>query len=116
MRRFIYYHLTRQDLLAIDKICQFVAFGDDVDLILLARELVSKQAARKMVLKIEVIPGASMLTDLRFRLRTIFRRRTVEQELAEELEFHLDRETGKYLKAGMSEPDARRQARIAEFD
>ena len=59
MRRFIYYHLTRQDLLAIDKICQFVAFGDDVDLILLARELVSKQAARKMVLKIEVIRGDS---------------------------------------------------------
>jgi hypothetical protein len=40
-------------------ICQFVAFGDDVDLILLARELVSKQAARKMVLKIEVIRGDS---------------------------------------------------------
>jgi hypothetical protein len=38
--------------MAIDKIRQFVGFGDDVDLILLARELVSKQAARKMVLKI----------------------------------------------------------------
>jgi hypothetical protein len=32
-----------------------------VDLILLARELVSKQAARKMVLKIEVIRGESAL-------------------------------------------------------
>jgi hypothetical protein len=46
---------------AIDKICHFVAFGDDVDLILLARELVSKQAARKMVLKIGVIRGESAL-------------------------------------------------------
>ena len=46
---------------AIDKICHFVAFGDDVDLILLARELVSKQAARTMVLKIEVIRGARSL-------------------------------------------------------
>src|SRR3989442_968565 len=54
-----------------------------------------------------------MLSDLRFRLRTIFRRRTVERELAEEFDFHLDRETAKYLKAGMSYQDARRQARIA---
>jgi hypothetical protein len=38
----------REYRLAIDKICQVVAFGDDVDLILLARELVLKQAARKM--------------------------------------------------------------------
>ena len=44
---------------AIDEMCQLVAFGNDLDLILLARELVAKQAARRMVLKIEVIPGDS---------------------------------------------------------
>jgi len=47
MRRFIYYHLTRQDLIsspnkgipahsAVEEMYQLVAFGNDVDLIFLA--------------------------------------------------------------------------------
>jgi hypothetical protein len=38
---------------------QLVAFGDNVDVILVAREFVAKQAALKVVLRIEVIRGDS---------------------------------------------------------
>ena len=54
-----------------------------------------------------------MLDDLLFRARALFRHRLVEQELDEELRFHFDREVEKYRKRGMSEEQARRQARLA---
>lgn len=54
-----------------------------------------------------------MLSDLRFRLRGLFNRHSMDAELAEELRFHLDRETEKYVSRGMSREDAIRQARIA---
>lgn len=54
-----------------------------------------------------------MLDDLRIRARALFRRNTVEQELDEELRFHFDREVEKYRKRGMSEHEAKRQARLA---
>jgi len=52
-------------------------------------------------------------SDFRYRLRVLFRRPDVERELDEELRFHLDRETDKYQRAGMSRADATRHARIA---
>ena len=53
-----------------------------------------------------------MLDDLRFRIRALFRHRTVERELDEELRFHFDREVEKYMKRGLSEEEAKRQARL----
>ena len=54
-----------------------------------------------------------MLDDLRFRVRALFRHKAVEQELDEELRYHFEREVEKYRSRGMSEEEARRQARLA---
>jgi hypothetical protein len=54
-----------------------------------------------------------MLSDLRYRLRAIFRRGQVERELAAELQFHYEREVAKLLTRGLSEAEARRRARLA---
>ena len=53
-----------------------------------------------------------MLSDVWFRLRAIFRRNAVEDELEDELRFHHDRETEKNMKAGMGHEEAARQARL----
>jgi len=52
------------------------------------------------------------LHDLIFRLRTLLRRPAAENELDDELRFHLQRETEKYVKSGMSEAEAARRARL----
>ncbi|HEX6536028.1 MAG TPA: ABC transporter permease [Gemmatimonadaceae bacterium] len=52
-------------------------------------------------------------SDLRYRLRAVFRRDTVERELDDELRFHLDQEAEKYIAHGMSRDDALRRARLA---
>lgn len=54
-----------------------------------------------------------MLDDLRYRLRALFQRSVVEQELSDELRFHFENEVEKYKLAGMSEEEARRRARLA---
>src|SRR5262245_27412619 len=48
-----------------------------------------------------------VLTQLRFRLRWLFRRGRVEQELDEELQYHLDREIEESLQKGMGSEEAR---------
>src|SRR5436190_12047421 len=53
-----------------------------------------------------------MLSDLRYRLRALFRRKAVERELDEELRFHLDRQNEKYLASGMAPTEAARRVRI----
>ncbi len=53
-----------------------------------------------------------MLSDLRTRLRALFRRPVVNQELAEELRFHLEQQAEKYVRAGMSPEQAMRKARL----
>ena len=50
-----------------------------------------------------------MLTDLYLRLRSLFGRTTVENELDDELQFHLERQSEKYQRAGLSAEEARRQ-------
>ncbi len=52
-----------------------------------------------------------MLRDLVYRLRAMLRRHTVERELNDELQFHLDRQTAKHERAGLAKDDARRRAR-----
>jgi putative ABC transport system permease protein len=50
---------------------------------------------------------------LPLRLRSLFRRREVEQELDEELRFHLERKTEQYIAEGMTLEEARYAARRA---
>jgi predicted permease len=47
------------------------------------------------------------------RLRALFERDRMDSEMEEELRFHLEQETEKYLQAGMEPEEARRQALIA---
>jgi len=44
------------------------------------------------------------------RLRSLFRRRQVEQDLDDELQFHIDRKTEEYLARGLAPEEARRAA------
>lgn len=53
-----------------------------------------------------------MLRDIVLRLRSLVRRGAVEQELDEELRFHLQREVEKNMVRGMSEPEAMRKAKV----
>jgi macrolide transport system ATP-binding/permease protein len=53
-----------------------------------------------------------MFSDLRFRVLALFRRRSVERELDEELRFHVARQVEKYVQGGMSREEATRRARI----
>ncbi|HXM44491.1 MAG TPA: ABC transporter permease [Bryobacteraceae bacterium] len=53
-----------------------------------------------------------MLKDLFFRLRSVFRRETVESEMDMELRFHSERQLEKYLKTGMSRDEAQRRVRM----
>jgi predicted permease len=54
-----------------------------------------------------------MLSDLVFRLRSLFRRHTVEAELDDELRFHFEQQVEKCIRSGMAREEARRQARLS---
>lgn len=47
------------------------------------------------------------------RLRALVRRAAADRDLAEELQFHLDMETEKLVRAGLDPDEARRRARVA---
>jgi predicted permease len=49
---------------------------------------------------------------LRHRLRSLFRREAVEGELERELRLHLEQLTREHMESGLSEPEARRAARL----
>jgi putative ABC transport system permease protein len=53
-----------------------------------------------------------MLDDLFFRVRSLFRRETVESEMECELRFHSEHQIEKYLKTGMSRGEALRRVRM----
>jgi predicted permease len=53
-----------------------------------------------------------MLSDLYIRLRSLFHRGVVDEELDEELGFHLEQQTAKYVQAGLTPEEARRRARL----
>ena len=53
-----------------------------------------------------------MLSDFLYRLRAVFKRSTVESELHDELQFHLERQVEKYKAAGASDEEARRRVRL----
>jgi predicted permease len=54
-----------------------------------------------------------MLNDFSFRVRALFRRNAMETELEQELRFHFEHEVEKYTRAGMTDEEARRQARLS---
>src|SRR5881394_2600601 len=54
-----------------------------------------------------------MFSDLRFRLRALFRRSAMERELDEELRFHLEHEIEQQVAAGVPRAEAERRARLA---
>jgi predicted permease len=53
-----------------------------------------------------------LLSDVRFRLRALFSRASVERELDDELRFHIEREAQKYERQGMPHEAALRRARL----
>jgi predicted permease len=54
-----------------------------------------------------------LLSELRYRLRAIFRRSDLERDLDDELRFHLDQEVQKLRREGVGELEATRRARLA---
>ena len=53
-----------------------------------------------------------MFTDLTHRLRSLIWRRTVEQELTDELRFHPERLADRYVADGLPHDEAMRRARL----
>jgi predicted permease len=54
-----------------------------------------------------------MFRDVVLRLRALFRGRTVESDLDDELRWHVDQEVQKHLGSGLTRADAERRARLA---
>jgi len=54
-----------------------------------------------------------VFNDLLYRTRALFQRQSAEDELDDELRFHLDAQTDKYVRSGLSAFEAERRARIA---
>jgi predicted permease len=53
-----------------------------------------------------------MLSDILFRLRSLFRRNRVEEELDDELRFHFERQVEKHVRSGLARQEAVRRARL----
>jgi len=53
-----------------------------------------------------------MWTDLLYRLRALFRRRAVEDELDDEMRLHLELQTEKYIRSGVAADEAMQRARL----
>jgi hypothetical protein len=51
-------------------------------------------------------------SEIRYRLRALFRRDAIERELDDELRFHLEREAEKSVAAGLPRDEAVRRARL----
>jgi len=55
----------------------------------------------------------TLLSEVRYRLRAIFRRDALERDLDEEVRFHLDQQAEALRRQGLSAPEAMRRARLA---
>jgi putative ABC transport system permease protein len=53
-----------------------------------------------------------MLSDLFIRLRSLYRRNTVEGELDDEIRFHFEQHVEKYVQSGLTREEATRRARL----
>src|SRR4051794_15251269 len=54
----------------------------------------------------------AMLSDWILRLRALFKRTTVEREIDDELQFHVDHQIDSYLAQGLDRAEAVRRARL----
>jgi predicted permease len=54
-----------------------------------------------------------MWSDLRIRLRALFRRKSVETEMDDELRFHIERRVEEFVQSGVPREEAERRARVA---
>jgi predicted permease len=59
-----------------------------------------------------VLGDRNIFTDLRMRLRALFRRNTADRELEDELRFHFEQQVRKLVQSGVPEREARRYARL----
>lgn len=57
-----------------------------------------------------------VLSDLRYRIRTLVHRAEAERDLADEVQFHLEREAERLITRGTNPDEARRHARLAFGD
>ncbi len=53
-----------------------------------------------------------MWNDLLLRLRSLFRRKSVEADVDEELRFHFEKQVSKLVQSGLTPAEARRRARL----
>src|SRR5260370_42362979 len=53
-----------------------------------------------------------MFSDIRFRLRSLLQRRAVEDELDDELQFHIEQQMEKHIRAGLTREEAARKTRL----
>jgi putative ABC transport system permease protein len=53
-----------------------------------------------------------MLSDLRCRLRSLFKRKAVDRDIDDELRFHVERRIERYKKSGLDEAEAVRRAQL----
>src|ERR1051325_9232661 len=53
-----------------------------------------------------------MWSDLMHRLRAVLRRNTIEKEIEQEFQFHLQHQIEKHLKAGLTAQESSRRARL----
>jgi putative ABC transport system permease protein len=53
-----------------------------------------------------------MLSDVLFRLRSLFKRKATEGELNDELRFHVERQAEKHVQSGLTREEAMRRARL----
>ena len=56
---------------------------------------------------------SELWSDVRYRVRAMLRRDAVEDEMNDELRFHIEREADKYEQLGISRAEALRRARVA---
>ena len=71
---------------------------------------------RRYVAAVDAILGRremSLISGLRARLRSLFHAAATEADLDDEIRFHIERETEKNLRSGMSPEEALRRARLA---
>src|SRR5215472_13532884 len=54
----------------------------------------------------------AVISDLLYRLRALFRRKSVEAEMDEELRAHFEHQVEKYVKSGLPLEEAKRRARL----
>src|SRR5689334_5203750 len=71
-------------------------------------------STRRSISLVEVEEENNPVLDaIRYRLRAAFARGAMDRELDDELRFHIEKETEKHMRAGLTRAAAERAARLA---